>query len=371
MLVKGFIRSKSNCQQNQQLRSEVFKSRVELASTKKNNSNVDTFKLAICGIICSPSGSKQVIAKISITDITDGTHKAKPVHTSIENCQLKNSNIFCYNTEMGKLPCSVTILSDWMAVTDIPVDWLIFPYKGKRNLQFKISVLSDHNDDELARTTCTFFYENSELGYIELEKNMQYAKTMAVPLAFTIAAADKRISGPELKVIENWVKNDPTTSKTSRKFNTLLARIIASIPIYNRIYSHKICKKIAKTAPLKVRCDILDLCLNTIVANGTAAAKQMDLLKNIAEWIGIYLERFRDMMEKTLPVSMLATEDIEICLGVTSNMNKTQTCRQLSKEYRKWNARVTNRNSEIKTQAENMLKLIAEIRNQCLEQERS
>ena len=94
----------------------------------------------------------------------------------------------------------------------------------------------------------------------------------------------------------------------------------------------------------------------------------MALLKNIAEWIDIYLERLRDMMEKTLPISMLAAEDIEICLGVTSDMNKTQTCRQLTKEYRKWNARVTNRNPKIKTQAENMLKLIAEIRNQCIRQ---
>ena len=72
------------------------------------------------------------------------------------------------------------------------------------------------------------------------------------------------------------------------------------------------------------------------------------------------------MMEKILSVSMYEIEDLEISLGITSQMNKKQTCRQLSKEYRKWNSRVTNRNPEIKTQAEHMLKLVAEIRNQCI-----
>jgi hypothetical protein len=45
-------------------------------------------------------------------------------------------------------------------------------------------------------------------------------------------------------------------------------------------------------------------------------------------------------------------------------MDKEDTCRQLSQEYRKWNARVTNYDPEIQVQAEYMLKLIAKARNQ-------
>ena len=70
------------------------------------------------------------------------------------------------------------------------------------------------------------------------------------------------------------------------------------------------------------------------------------------------------MMEKVLPVNMYEVKDLEISLGIAADMNREQTCRQLSKEYRKWNSRVTNRNPKVKTQAERMLKLIADIRNQ-------
>ena len=124
----------------------------------------------------------------------------------------------------------------------------------------------------------------------------------------------------------------------------------------------KICKKIAKTVPFAVRCDILELCLRVVHANNFAATEQLVLLKNMAGWLEVHRERFRSMMEKILPVGMHESKDIELILGITSDMNRKQTCQHLSKEYRKWNARVTNSDYEVQAQAEHMLKLIAETR---------
>jgi hypothetical protein len=48
-------------------------------------------------------------------------------------------------------------------------------------------------------------------------------------------------------------------------------------------------------------------------------------------------------------------------------MSKDKTRKHLNKEYSKWNARVTNTDSEIQAQADDMLKFIAETRSEYVE----
>jgi len=370
-LIKGFNRKlnhKQSSESSDQLKSSKLNCRVGLIKEKKDNSVPDIFSLEICGTIYTPGDCDCSAIKISITDTTDGIRKAKPVQTFIEKWQTKDSNIFCYSADLGRLPDGVTALSDWMVVAGIPVNLLMLPRKGKRNFQLRISILSHQSGEEIACTACDFTYKNTSLGYIDSEENILRAKKMALSLAFAVAAADRKISDREVEVIEDWARKNVTMSKASLKtrckFNELLGRILAFFPCYNRIHIYKICKKITKNVPIKVRRDILDLCLCVVDTNGTAAANQLTLLKNVADKIGFCREKFRSVTEKILPVSMYEVEDMEISLGIASDMNREQLFQQLTKEYRKWNARVTNRNPEIKTQAEHMLHLIAATRNQ-------
>jgi hypothetical protein len=70
------------------------------------------------------------------------------------------------------------------------------------------------------------------------------------------------------------------------------------------------------------------------------------------------------MMEKVLPVDMHEARDVETILGITSDMSKERVRKHLNKEYSKWNSRVTNADPDIQTQADQMLKLIAETKSQ-------
>jgi hypothetical protein len=70
------------------------------------------------------------------------------------------------------------------------------------------------------------------------------------------------------------------------------------------------------------------------------------------------------MMGKILPASMHEVEDVEVILGVTTDMSKDETRQHLNQEYRKWNARVTNFDPEIQTQADHMLNLITKVRSE-------
>ncbi len=337
--------------------------RVRLIKDRKDDTTLDSFSLEICGTIHASGGCESTIVNISIADITRGMQKAIPICTPIEKWQIKNSQNFCYTAKLGRLPDGDTVLSDWAPIAKIPAGCLIFPRKGIIYLRF-ITSLSSQDGEELACAAYNFIYKNTSPGHAESEMNIKQANNKAVLLAFATAAADGKISNRESKIIQNWTKNNIAASqwhnKIRNKFYKLLGRVIA----YNAFYGYQICQRIAKTTPLKVRCNILDFCLHVACADGITSDKQLTLLKNLADWMGIHREKFRTMVENILPVSVYEAADLEISLGITLDMDKDQICRQLSKEYRKWNARVTNRNRQIETQAEQMLKLIADIRNQ-------
>jgi len=132
----------------------------------------------------------------------------------------------------------------------------------------------------------------------------------------------------------------------------------------NQLDTYQICKEIVEIAPVAERYDILDLCLHVAQADGVAAAEELALLKNLANWLEVDTNRFHEMMERILPVNIHQVKDIEVVLGVNSDMSKEKTRQHLNKQYSKWNARVTNADSEIQDQADQMLKLIAEARSE-------
>ncbi|MHC4175839.1 MAG: hypothetical protein ACYST5_23260, partial [Planctomycetota bacterium] len=112
--------------------------RVQLTKQKKDNCDFDAFDVEICGSIPARRDTDYATLKISIMDITDGAAKTKPVQTRVKQWQIQDSSpqgggppIFCYNADLGRLPCQVTTLSDWMSVAQLRVDWLRFARKGK------------------------------------------------------------------------------------------------------------------------------------------------------------------------------------------------------------------------------------------------
>ena len=392
----------------------VLNCRVQLTRQKNDNSGFNAFSVEICGSIRAPSDMHYTIVRILITDVTDGISKAKPVHSCVKRWQVQDSPAFCYNADLGKLPNRDTTLSNWISVGQINLDWLTFPRKGKRKLQFGASILSRESGEEFACATCTFTYENAAFGYIDLQENIQRTRTLAVALAFAVSAADKKLYDCEVELIKNWARSNildagcwmpsrsgsdgldarPVRSKTAtsngvwrstsngarkgrksriknrvssierRKLEKALNKTVGFFRDGNQLDTYKICKEIVEIAPIADRYDILDLCLHVAQANGVATVEELALLKKLASWLEIDINRFHSMMEKTLPANMHEVEDVEVILGVTLDMSKDETRQHLNKEYRKWNARVTNFDPEIQTQADHMLKLITQARSE-------
>ena len=342
--------------------------RVELTAQKEAEKTCEAFSVQICGTIHAPDDMHPAHLQISITDVTDGLKKLKSVHGTAKQWQKQDTPDFFYTAEIGKLPNQVTELPDWTSVASLNLDWLSFPCKGKRDLQFSATILSARDGGQLASAACFFTYENPAFGYLDLYDSIQHAKTMAVALAFAVASADTELADSEVAVIENWATGNITSPNASgrakRKLDKAMDQAVSFFRSGNQINICETCMQIAKSAPLAERYDIMELCLYVSRATGSVTAQEMNLLKSLAQWLELDTDRFRRMVEKILPVSMHQVNDMEFTLGVTVDMDREMTRRQLNREYSKWNARVTNSDPEIQTQADKMLKLIAEARSE-------
>lgn len=340
--------------------------RVQQTKQAKDNCDFDAFTVEICGSIHTSGGTNCAGVHISITDVTDGLAKAQPVHSRFKQWQINDSPVFDYNADLGKLPDTGSTLTDWMSVAEINLDWLMFPRKGKRNLQFNVSIVSSESGEEFACAKCTFIYDNAAVGYMDLQENIHRAKALAVALAFAVSAVDKKLYDCEVELIKKWARDNVGVSRASngakRKLEKALDKTLAFFRDGNQVDTYKICKEIVKITPVAERYDISELCLSVAQANGIAAAEEIALLKKLAGWLEVDMNRFRTLMEKILPASMHEIQDVEVTLGVTSDMGKEEIRQRLNKEYRKWNARVTSCDPEVQTQADYMLKFIAEAR---------
>lgn len=393
-LVKNFkpddfishIKNRVFCEQNldripessKQLDMDILNCRIKLTEPKEDKSDLDAFIVEVCGSIHASGRMHQTTLRISILDVTDGMPKAKPVRARVEEWSELNGlepSIFCYKAELGKLPHRVTTLSDWTAIAQLHLDWLILPRKGRRNLLFTTSILSAKSGQELACARCTVTYDNPAFGYMDLQENVERTKILAVALAFTVSAADDKLYDCEVELIKNWARDNiledsqRTREKARCKLDKALGKTIDFFHEGNKLDVYTICKEIVEIAPVALRYDILELCLYVAQANGSVNGQELAILNKLANWLEVDTGRFQTMMEKVLPIDMHEVKDVEVILGITSDMSKEKTRKYLNKQYSKWSSRVINSNPEIQNQADQMLKLIAETRSKYIDRQ--
>lgn len=349
----------------------VLNCRIQWIKLEEENNIYDALSLEICGTIHAPNDKCDTALQISILDVTDGIDQAKVVQTRLPQWSSQTGpdpSAFCFRAGLGKLPDQVTILSDWTAVAQIRFDWLLFPRKGQRKLQFTTSIMSADANQQLANAKCLFPCENPAFGYIDLQENSERTNILTVALAFSVSAADDRLCDCEIELIKNWARDNILENSASDqdelKLDQALEKTIDFFRSGNKLDTCTMCDEIVGIAPLGQRFDIMELCLYVAHAKGSVTAEEFTLLKNMAGWLEIEPERFRGMMEKILPVSMHEVKDIETILGIDSAMTKENVRQHLNEEYSKWNSRVTNSNPDIQNQADQMLSLIAEARHQ-------
>ncbi len=346
----------------------VFNCRVRIGRQVEGESWRSVILIDVCGTVQAPTDGHEVELHVTIQDITDSETESMPVLNRPKHGPLNPSSPFAYQTDMGRLCRQTTRLEDWTAVGQISPDWFVLPRTGHRQIQYTISVMSHQSGQQIACATCVGAYENLETGYLDIEDNIQRAKTLAVGLAFSVGAANGRLLDPEVNVIYAWVRTNFGSAQVSSGAQLELERALQKTANFFRrggtLNLQPICSEIVEIAPLIGRIEILDLCLRVAAAKGQVTTAELQLLKDLSDWLQIDRARLRAMVERILPLEMHQCHDAEVVLGVTATMTKDEARVQLNREYAKWSSRVISTDPSIRRQADQMLKLLGQARTQ-------
>ncbi|MBN2136818.1 MAG: TerB family tellurite resistance protein [Sedimentisphaerales bacterium] len=330
--------------------------------------DVSAIEIDICGSIHALTDKDEATLKITVFDVTGKCRDPKPVLAGTTQWRIKDSGVFCYTGELGRLTGRDTVLSDWTSVAKLQIDWLLLPRSGKRQLFFHISILSRRDSQEMASADYVMAFTNRRFGYLDMQENRLRTRKLAIEVAFAVSAADGKLFRCEVDVIKDWAREDMAYSHATdddrRRIDKILKKTFGFFRKGRKFNMRRACEEIVNIASPARRHDIVELCLRVAAANGFAVRDELAILRDLADWLEIEPDVFRGIMEKALPVNMHEVKDAEVVLGVTRDMNEETARRHLNKEYSKWNARVTNSDPQIQAQADEMLGLIADTRRE-------
>jgi uncharacterized tellurite resistance protein B-like protein len=332
-----------------------------------NPTGEEVFSVRIQGRIRTDQPGRRVNLNVKFDDITDSNPASSAVYAKPAVNGSSQLRPFDFTCDLGRLDKTETEIPDWLSVARIKTSTMLFARKGKKRLLLKGSVFCRDTSEEFAKCCCVFEYDNYEDGYIDSAENIERSRALAVTLAFSLCAADGKMYNCELEKIRAWAQSQLGPKSDGKAQSQLDKAMRKTIRFFKRGYKIDIeamAKQLAQIAPAAQRYDIIEMCLAIVGSKGFISPGQIDMLKKLAVWLDIDQERFRQMAERLAPANIHQVKDMELIFGLGKQFTPEQTRQRLNAEYRKWNARVTNIDPNIQTQAEQMLNLITKARAQ-------
>jgi hypothetical protein len=109
--------------------------------------------------------------------------------------------------------------------------------------------------------------------------------------------------------------------------------------------------------------DAIELALLVFASDDMITSQRFNALSNAVDNLGIKRARFLALCQKILLFSDCKFEDPAFLLGIDDLSDEATVRLRLNEEYRKWNARVTHPDEDIRRQADRILSLIADLRS--------
>jgi hypothetical protein len=313
-------------------------------------------------VICAP----EAVLSLWIDDVTAGS-TAQPAAVMERTARVPTPSDRPFRCRSGLTQVKTVDASTWAVTIQIDASMLWFARQGPRMLIFRTDVTAPAGSPG-AWGQFTLVYQNPAMGYLDARDRLREARTLAIPLAVAVATADGEPLGRELGYVRGWALADLDLPAVSlggkRRFEKAIQKLTRLFANGEPLDIQEICGLITGNTSLAERYDILEFCVVVAGAGGQVGQGRLSMLKNLTEWMQLEPDRFRAMMGKAIPVEAFKVIDASVLLGVRPDMPKADALKQLNHEYAKWNARVTNPDNQVRNQADQMLNLIAQTRNE-------
>ncbi|MBP8305233.1 MAG: hypothetical protein KBE04_14025 [Phycisphaerae bacterium] len=300
-----------------------------------------------------------------IEDLTCGSSHVRPVLERLSGSSgMPSDHAFLYKAPLTRV--QAVDGSTWQVTVQVDTSMICFARCGLCALAFSTEVIDGRGHALQARSP--FTYENRSRGYLDLGEDLDRARTMALALALGVATRDEGSLGRELGYVRGWalaaMDLGALSLKSKRRFEKALQGLAGLFSRQVEVDLREVCDGINQKTPVALRYDILEFCIVVAGACGQVGEGKLALLKDLVQWLELDPERFRAMMAKAVPMQAFQVIDAAVLLGIQPDMPKEDALRQLNREYAKWNARVTNPDDQVRSQADQMINLIARTRHQ-------
>mgnify|MGYP000319756317 CR=1 FL=1 len=309
-----------------------------------------------------------VSARITLTDVVPDSDNPHPVLSRHPQHRDASSNAFCLTVGLGVVQPDTTVVSQWLKVAEVPVEWLQFPTKGTMVLAGGVELLCGESGLPLAAAQSTVEYINPELGYLDAECSLRKAHTLAVSLALAVTSAHHELSAAQVGRLRAWARSNilmsSETQADARQLDKALDKAAVFFARHHEVDLERICGDVATIVPIGNRCRIFELCLDAVRARGFADQRDISLLESVAAWLEIDPLKATTLLDEFLPATMRQVAGPDTALGITADMSPDDIRRRLNAQYRKWHARVTSSDPAVRAQADAMLRLISNVRSE-------
>jgi len=321
------------------------------------------FRVQITGRIPTEQDNVDTDVQIEILDITEGRSHSHQVLSSDEHYRDEESSEFHLIQHNGIVPDKNAVLARWVTIAQFPCHILRFAYRGRRKLLFRATVTEAASGKKLVSTQRIVEYVYCSDGYREVHGRRLEVLQACVELS-AIVLGEAPYSEDIRNMWSEWIQQKADMFISADEATKTVETIQDRFPGVTMQHSSDIILAYGKNTD---RFFAIELALQTVGLDGVVSKENLKKLFQVSQTLEIQHDRFLSIAQKLLLSSDRRIEDPSQLLGITSDMDDDSFRKQLNEEYRKWNARVTHPDAQIRSQADQILTLIAEIRSQRLQ----
>ena len=268
---------------------------------------------------------------------------------------------------------------DWIELFIVPEDLLIFPFKGERQIEFRVVNGSNSMEVEFCVPVNSYFGQVSttithtveSIGYREFEKNEAQFEELSIKLALLTASIDGSLDQIELDVIKKWCSLRAgrliDINENKKKKTSLSQKVKENFQLANnnKLVMSWIVSEMKKKLTKSQHYESLELILDVMAADSILDQKENILIESVVMKLDLDNEKYKKMRDIRLmqvSTSDLNTESSESLFGIEETMTKDEKIKTLNKQYTKWSGQTNNANSEKRKKAKEMVGQIVKIR---------
>ena len=341
---------------------------------------IECYNVEMAGMISHPTDDQVKIILIiqDITDNSDENDAGAPILSAHEAFAEQGSRVLSVQRLYDSGPTHY--FRDWVLFVPVPVDFIIPPHKGKRKLKFLLCVADSNTEtyrggiDDTTKlkhlSTKIINFNFKEPGYMDELVNKDKVEDLTIKLGMSMAAADGHLDQKELNVIKSWVKNltnllEEDKVEERKKHFSKFVKSAYTAAKDKKISLSNLVKEFNDIASKSQKYTAMQLLLDISGADGTLSKEEDVFINKIAKTTGINLATFKEMKNKVIAnvdKIEMSEKPSEEGFGITKDMDEKEKCRELRKQFTKWNNQTTHKDLKRRKRAKEMVKAIAELR---------